>query len=117
MRDSVGKLVEQKGVRIAIKTFLVLMTTFLSLVFFGLFLPLCLLAMELVPDYGTASVVYFVPGAVLGSLSGGIVSAVSLARAGSLVTRTYVVLTASLVVACLLFLACYALLYERFSHL
>jgi len=109
-------MLESRAARIGIKTALVLLAIALSLLFFGLCLPLLLVVAGVLPNLGLGSVVYLFLGGVGGLLFGGISSACSLARSKELVTEYCWKLLATLSVLSIFYLVC-QMHIDRFRHL
>jgi hypothetical protein len=116
-KETVAECVGKKKVRIPLKALLILIATFTSGVFFGLFLPFFLLAMEIVPHYGLGSVVYIYGGVIFGCLFGGISSICSLCRNKGVVTRYYLIMMGTLLALSAAYLICYLAMTERFAHI
>ncbi|MBN2498987.1 MAG: hypothetical protein JXR96_30640 [Deltaproteobacteria bacterium] len=109
-------ILSRRAVRVTIKVLLAVFATALSTLFFGLMLPIFLLAMEILPSLGLAGVVYLAAGAVFGLLFGGLVSGISLGRSPGLVSRCTIVLIVTLVGLSIAYLVCHLSMAERFAH-
>jgi len=103
------------AVRAAIRAAVVLVATALSTVFFGVVVPLTLLALKVLPSLSVAGVIYLVIGGAFGLVFGAWSSAVSQSRSGRLASPYCARLVAALSVMNLAALVA-ARYFDAFLH-
>lgn len=99
-----------------IKLFLVLVAILLATLVFGLFVPMFLLAVGILPSLGVGGIVYLFVGGILGLIFSSISCSVSLFRSKKLLSRYYIVFVICLLLLSLLYLLSYTFMSEAYSH-
>lgn len=110
-------LTSNKTTVLVVKLFFVLLAASLTSIVFGLFIPFALIASNILPNLGLASVVYLFGGGVLGLLFGSISASVSLFKSKKIVTRYYIKLMICLVIISILYMLSYIIFTEAYSHI
>lgn len=95
-----------KPVRVVIKVILALSGIAASTIFFGIIVPILLVALHILPDAGLGTVLYFYVGSVLGLLIGGISFGVSLSRSPRIVSSYYLYAMVFMLVMAICFAIC-----------
>ena len=112
-----SKRIKNKKVVFAIKLFLILLATFLTIVVLGLFMPMFLLGSGIIPKLGLAGVIYFYGGGILGLLFGAISTSISIFKSKKIITRYYIILIICLISLSILFFLSFIFLGEAYSHI
>jgi len=115
--SKLSNLTNNKRAVSVIKVFFVLLATALSTLVFGLFIPFALMASNILPHLGLASIVYLFGGGAIGLLFGSISASMSLFKSKTLITPYYIKLMIVLVIISVLYLLSYIIFTEAYSHL